>query len=97
MEYSWWEIFQYKFCFRKNKYLELAYNSFNKEAALESQIEELRRMAGDKFFMIYNKIEEYILLNNATPNLNWASKGKAGDLNNESEADEIEKEPWRLA
>lgn len=54
-------------------------------------------MAGDKFFMIYNKIEEYILLNNATPNLNWASKGKAGDLNNESEADEIEKEPWRLA
>lgn len=51
---------------------------------LKLDFEQLRSLAGDKFFMIYNKIEEYILLDNATPNLNWETKGKASDLNKNS-------------
>ena len=34
MNFSWWELFKYKYCRKKNKYLDLAYYNLNKEVGL---------------------------------------------------------------
>ena len=36
MNFSWWQLFMYKYCRNKNKYLDLAYYNLNKEVGLQS-------------------------------------------------------------